>query len=466
MNSYRNNRRDFLKKIGYSSLAAGTAVSTLNAKQVYELRPSRQEKRTYSANDRIRMAFIGCGIQGINNARSARKINGVEIAAACDLYTGRLTRMNEVFGKDVITTKNYVEILERSDIDAVCISTTDHWHDHMVKAALKAGKAVYCEKPMMHRIEEGISMVAAEKEANLPVQIGSQYASALDTLKAKELFESGAIGQLILAEIIYDRNTSNGAWQYSIPTDANDGTVDWESFIGDAPNRPYDPVRFFRWRNYGEYGTGVAGDLFVHLFTQLHVITSSVGPEKIYATGGLRFWKDGRDAPDITLGLYDYPETAAHPAFNVQMRVNFVDGGGGGSSIKLIGSEGTMTLGWENIVVRKNPVQTALTYGGWDSYGTFSKSQQKDYVEWFKATYPDPKPTMLDPAEEVYTIPRGYSSHVEHWQNFINGVRDSAPIVEDTTFGLRAAGPALATNESMTQNKIIHWNPVDMKLSV
>lgn len=126
-----------------------------------------------------------------------------------------------------------------------------------------------------------------------------------------------------------DRHSANGAWQYSIPTDANANTVDWENFQGDAPKRPYDPIRFFRWRNYQDYGTGVAGDLFVHLFSALHAVTSSKGPNRILATGGLRYWKDGRDVPDVIMGLYDYPATKEHSAFNLQMRVNFVDGSEG-----------------------------------------------------------------------------------------------------------------------------------------
>ena len=114
---------------------------------------------------------------------------------------------------------------------------------------------LYCEKPMMHRIEEGHGMIQAEKESGLPVQIGSQRASSVTTHKAKELFESGAIGTLMVADIVYDRNTSNGAWQYSIPTDASPETVDWDTFLGDAPRREFDKVRFFRWRNYADYGT-------------------------------------------------------------------------------------------------------------------------------------------------------------------------------------------------------------------
>jgi predicted dehydrogenase len=317
---------------------------------------------------------------------------------------------------------------------------------------------------MVQHLDEGHAVIRAEKESGLPVQVGSQRASALSTWKAKELLNSGIIGELNMADIRYDRNNANGAWQYSIPTDASPVTIDWDRFIGDASNHDFDPVRFFRWRNYSDYGTGVAGDLFVHLFTALHIVTGSIGPERIYSTGGLRFWKDGRDVPDITLGLYDYPATAAHPAFNVQMRVNFVDGSGGGSHVRLIGSEGVMTLTWDGIHIKRSKVDTTPSYGGWDSYDTFSEAQQKDFQKWFKTNYPPIKASMSEPDDLKYTTPEGFNEHVEHWANFVDAIHNGTKLVEDATFGLRAAGPSLATNDSYYQRKIINWDAEKMRI--
>jgi predicted dehydrogenase len=164
-----------------------------------------------------------------------------------------------------------------------------------------------------------------------------------------------------MVETWMDRHSANGAWQYSIPTDANANTVDWENFQGDAPKRPYDPVKFFRWRNYQDYGTGVAGDLFVHLFSALHAVTSSKGPNRILATGGLRYWKDGRDVPDVIMGVYDYPETKQHPAFNLQMRVNFVDGSESGEGLRLIGTDGLIDMGWSSVRVKHHKIHN----GAW-----------------------------------------------------------------------------------------------------
>ncbi len=103
-----------------------------------------------------------------------------------------------------------------------------------------------------------------------------------------------------------DRFNAIGAWQYSIPTDASLKTIDWETFLGDAPKRAFDPIRFFRWRNYRDYGTGVAGDLFIHLITGVHFVTGALGPHRIFSSGQLSYWKDGRDVPDVMIATMEY----------------------------------------------------------------------------------------------------------------------------------------------------------------
>ena len=164
-----------------------------------------------------------------------------------------------------------------------------------------------------------------------------------------------------MIEAWWDRNSAIGAWQYSIPPDASPATVDWDRFLGSAPKVPFEPIRLFRWRNYRDYGTGVAGDLFVHLFSGMHFIMDAVGPTRVFSTGGLRFWKDGRDVPDIMLGLCDYPETANHPAFNLALRVNFVNGSGETYGFRFVGSEGVLSIG-DGVTVSKQPRESEPGY--------------------------------------------------------------------------------------------------------
>jgi predicted dehydrogenase len=226
---------------------------------------------------------------------------------------------------------------------------------------------------------------------------------------------------------------------------------------------PYDPVRFFRWRNYQDYGTGVAGDLFVHLFSALHAVTSSKGPVRAYSTGGLRYWKDGRDVPDVIMGLFDYPKSDKHAAFNLQMRVNFVDGSEDGEDMRLIGTDGVIDLGWSTVKVSLNKLQKDPGFGGWDTFNTFTEAQQKEYEKWYHATYPPSKPLVTaEPTE--YRAPKDYSANLDHHLNFYAGIRDKKPVMEDALFGMRAGGPALLANKSYFDKKIIQWDPENAKI--
>jgi predicted dehydrogenase len=458
-------RRSFIKKaLGTAVISSAAPSLFASPKKQVTLQSENFPAKKYSANDQVNIALIGAGIMGFNNLETSTKIPGVKLVGVCDLYTGRLDHAKEVYGKDIFTTKNYKEILDRKDVDAVIIATSDHWHDRISMDAMNKGKHVYCEKPMVHKLEEGADVIATQKKTGKVFQVGSQGVSSIVTDKARELFESGVIGQLILVETWNDRQGGNGAWQYSIPTDAKAGTVDWEAFLGDAPKVGYDPVRFFRWRNYQDYGTGMAGDLFVHLFSRLHAVTNSKGPNRIYSTGGLRYYKDGRDVPDIICGLYDYPATDKHPAFNLQMRVNFVSGDGGGSRLRLVGSDGVLTITGSSVKLERNKTSKNPGYGGWDSFNTFTEAQQKEYEQWYKANFP-PENFEMNQPETEFTAPKGYSDNIAHHTSFYKGIRENAPIKEDALFSMRAAGPALASNKSVFEKKIVFWDPENAKLA-
>ena len=456
MKKKNSNRRSFIKQMALGSLVVATAPTILTAKNKSIIEIKSKEKIRFkdkiSANDNIQIAVIGAGGMGSADVRTSLKIPGVKLVAACDLYDGRLESAKEKWGKDIFTTKDYNEILDRKDIDAVIIGTPDHWHQKVSVDAMNKGKHVYCEKPMVHAIEEGYDVINAQKKNKVVFQVGSQGLSSLGNEKAKELLKDGAIGELNYAEGFWARNSPNGAWQYKIPEDASKDTVDWKRFLKDYDYIPFDPLRFFRWRNYLDYGTGMAGDLFVHLFSSLHFITSSLGPQKIAAMGGLRFWKDGREVPDVLLGMFDYPETKNHPGFDLSLRCNFVDGTSGTTYLRLVGSDGSMNVMWDKVVLRtneKNEPQDAFLKG--------KAAESKSKIA--------PRKKMLPPKELVYKVEDGYrGAHYDHHANFYNAIRTGKTIVEDSVFGLRAAAPALACNNSYFDNKFINWDPKKMKL--
>ncbi|MGH9632485.1 MAG: Gfo/Idh/MocA family protein, partial [Bryobacteraceae bacterium] len=303
-------------------------------------------------------------------------------------------------------------------------------------------------------------VIAAEKKTKRIMQVGSQRVSSVVYQKAKDLIKQGAIGQINLIEAWWDRNSAIGAWQYSIPPDASPENISWDLFLDGAPKVPFEPVRLFRWRNYQDYGTGVAGDLFVHLFSGMHYIMDSIGPTRAYASGGLHYWKDGRDVPDILLGLYEYPKTETHPAFNLALRVNFVSGAGESSGFRFVGTEGILTVG-NGVTVNKQPRETEPGY----TIDTFPKEVREKFLEEYHKKYPEGSVTAdgLRPiSEEKYMPPRDYSDHLDHHENWINAIRTRKPVIEDATFGFRAAGPALLSNISYFEKRAVDWDPKTM----
>ena len=457
-------RRKFLQKLGSASvLLTARPFHTLASKEQMEERIIRYEKKI-SSNDTVRIACIGMGIMGHNNLNSALKVPGVELVAVSDLYQGRLDRAREIFGTQLFTTRDYREILNRKDIDAIIVSTSDNWHARITTDALKAGKAVYCEKPFVHRIAEGLPLIQAQKSGKNIVQVGSQGVSSIANLKAKELFRAGEIGQITCIEASFDRQSSLGAWEYTMPTDNSPETVDWDRYIAGTPKKPYDPKKFFWWRNYKDYGTGVAGDLFVHLLSKIHLITDSKGPEKIFSTGQLAYWKDGRDVPDVMTAIMDYPETKEHAAFQTMLRVNFISGGGDGGHTRIYGTEGVLEFNYDGFSVNHSLMPAAPGIGGWDALFTYPKQMQEELMSKYEQQYPKSQRSAPKKEPIKYKVPEGFDEHVEHFVNFFDAIRDNKPVVEDAVFGFRAAAPCLACNDSYFQKKVIRWNPETMKI--
>lgn len=450
--STKNTRRNFITKI--SAGALGTLVtpeilSRVNAGNEYEI---LSRKKILSPNDNIQIGLIGAGGMGFADANTAITTPGVKLVAACDLYDGRLEAAKNTYGKDIFTTRDYKELLQRKDIDAVIVATPDHWHKDISVDAMNSGKAVYCEKPMTHDVTEGNAVVEAQQKNKVVFQVGSQGLSSLGNEKARELLASGAIGQLNYAEGFWARNSPEGAWQYSIPADASEKTVDWKRFLHQYPNMPFDAKRFFRWRCYKDYGTGVSGDLFVHLFSSLHFITNSKGPQKIMAMGGLRYWKDGREVPDLLMGMFDYAETAEHPAFNLSLRVNFTDGTADSTYLRLVGSEGSMNVEWDKVTLVRNKSFAAND----DPLAATKLNQQKKSEQ---------RKLILPPNTTVFQAEDGYKgAHYDHFNNFFAAIRNKSSVVEDAVFGYRAAAPALLCNDSYYTDKAVKWDPVNLKV--
>ena len=410
-------RRDFLKAGGMASVGTYFAGST---KVHLMAAPVPEPAKPIAANDNIQIALIGAGGQGQGDTKEAAQVPGVKVVAASDCYDGCLDHAKELWGKDILATRDYNEILARKDVDAVIIATPDHWHMQASVDAMNAGKDVYCEKPMIHLYSDGPKIIDTWRQTNRIMQIGSQGVSSIVYLKAKELLAAGAIGNLNMVTVWYDRNSAQGAWEYTVPYDASPTTCDWPRWLGTAPKIPFNAEHLFQWRKWKAYGSGVAGDLFVHLFSAVHLITDTHGPTRALATGGLRRWKDGRDVPDVMMALYDYDK-----GFNLSVRTNFADGGSESVGLVFTGSEGSMTVSGEGVTVSRVPLEQEPGY----RVDLFAEATQKRVLEIYHEKYPVTHPTGETlMGEERYVAPRGYSEHYDHLRNWIEAIRTRRPV--------------------------------------
>ena len=401
-------------------------------------------------SDMVRFASIGTGVRGCELLQATLLVPGIQCVAVCDLYDSRHQAAREAVKKEVPATRNYKEILDRKDVDAVIVAVTDHQHRRVLEDACAAGKDVYCEKPMSHTVEDGFAMVNAAHKASRMVQIGSQRVSSVLYAKAKEIYDSGKLGDVFQIEAYWDRNTASGAWVYPIPPDASEQTIDWTTFLGDAPKRPFDPVRFFRWRCFADYGEGLAGDLFVHLISGIHFITgTNQAAQRAQSTGGLFRWKDGREMPDLIETFYDYPN------FRVAVRCNLNNEGG--EFIGFYGTKGTMIIKDSTLTYKPQdtrPKPESYSIFGWPA------ALRNQYLSQWHEEHPQPAPLdfKVDEESEMFVTPAGYNDIADHQANFFNAVRTRKPVVENEVFGNYAAIGCHLANYSYFNKAVAVWD--------
>ena len=305
-------RRDFLKRTG--GLGAGAAIAgTAFPKTKNKTNPGR----ILGANDRINVAVIGCGGRGSSDAHSFAKFaeannNACQIVAVCDVYEKR--KQLQAAKYNAKGTLDYREILAMPDVDAVIVATPDHWHAPIALEAMDGGKDVYLEKPMCHTIKETKQLMDTVRETKRVVQVGSQTTSADQWYQAKKAIAEGMIGKMIMSQGSYHRNSIEGEWNYPINAEAGpdakgENYIDWKTWLGPAPSRPYDADRFFRFRKYWDYSGGIATDLFFHVVAPLNICWDRPQfPTKVMASGGKYIFTDDREVPDTYNLLADYAE--------------------------------------------------------------------------------------------------------------------------------------------------------------
>lgn len=348
------NRRDFLKGVATTPAIGAFAYATY--------KKGREESRarvdtlgfdpagapgegdnapatlsTRSPNNTVNIGVIGVGIRGKQLMGAAgfaqpdqlgrnerlgtdgQEPLNIRITGICDLYEPYLEWGVKAAGGTAKSYKNYLEMLGAQDVDAVMIVTPDHWHAPIVMDAARAGKHVYVEKCFTHNIPETFEAVKTVKQNKVVLQLGHQGRSSDIHARAKEIVDKGLLGKVTLIQTFTNRNNPNGAWVYDIPKEAGPRNIDWEQFTGKGPKRELDLKRFFRWRCYWDYGTGLSGDLLTHEWDAVDMVMNLGIPASAVASGGIYYYKDGREVPDLFQVTYEYPDRDLTVIYNATL---------------------------------------------------------------------------------------------------------------------------------------------------
>lgn len=441
MTSSPFSRRAFLQT---TAGAAGAAL--LPGSALLEAEPS-SSLTAATPSDRIRFGMVGIGMEGSNVLSTAIQVPGTECVAAADLYDGRHTLAREIVGKPIKTTRRYQDLLDDKSIDAILIAVPDHWHKQVVVDALSAGKDVYCEKPMSHTPADGLAMVASAQRANRIVQIGAQRTSSVLCAKVKELIAAGAIGDLNLIEATMGRNDPTGAWEYPPPPGLSPENLDWDTWLGTAPKKAFDPYAFARWRCWREYGTGVAGDLLVHLISgMMFSLGINEIPKRASAFGGIYRWKDGRNMPDVHAVLFEYMSIPVYMRLSLGCEMAEVT--------RFQGSKGMIELREFSVTHIPQPgVDLSPSY-----YTTSYPAKMREaYMSQWHAEH-DPQPGREpDPATTTWNG-SDYDDLKPHLAKFFDAVRSRQPVVQDAVFGHHAALACHMANESYFRGAPVVWD--------
>ena len=434
-------RRRFL---GLSAAAASASA----AGKTFLLDPQPLWAAEATSSDHLRFGMIGIGMQGSGLLTDAIQLPGIECVAASDLYDGRHTLAREITNNPSLpVTRRYQELLANKDIDCIVAAVPDHWHKQVVVDAVNAGKDIYCEKPMSHSPADGVAMVEATKKTGRIVQIGSQRVSSQICKKAKEIIAAGTLGDITLIEGWLGRNDPTGAWEYPPPLDLSPQTLDWDTWQGTVPKKPFDPLTFARWRCWKEYGTGLAGDLLVHLVSgMMFMMGINQPPKQAQSVGGILRWKDGRNMPDVHATIFYYGELPVYMRLNLTCDMP--------ETYRFQGSKGLLEVTEFGIsFTPQSDKDTAPSY--YDS--GFPRAMRAEYEKkWHEEN--DPKIGQAPMPESIVYRGPDFDDMKPHLWNFFQAVRSRNPVVEDAVFGHHAALACHMANESYFRQTATRWD--------
>jgi predicted dehydrogenase len=428
-----SNRRDFLKTVTVASAVASSPA--IAAQQ--------------NANSAIGVAVIGVGTRGIYLLEEVQRCPGVQVRWISDLYDANMQRaVKACKNPKVQTTKEWEKAATAADVDAVMIATPDFWHARMTVRAAEAGKDVYTEKGLCRTLEEAKAIRRAVKQNGRVLQLGHHQNSDPTYIKAREIYESGKLGKVTLARTYIDRTSQWPEWQFytayninQTPKDANAQTIDWNRFIANAPERPFDVERFFRWRCFWEYGTGIAGDLMSHQWDGVNCIMNIGIPEAVLTQGGLYFWKQDRDVPDQWHVMFEYPKKDLAVQFNCTFHNRHQ-----GTNTFILGRDGTIEAGGGHC---------RLYEAEWKPE---NEEKVRELRRQARAAGRDPEEVGLPP---VYVMKPGELEVTNHIQNWIDCVRSRETPRCGIDRAFDEAVTIVMSVESYFKERKVKWDPVN-----
>ena len=332
--THESSRREFLERagVGTAGLLVGGYTSTA---------------RGFQKNETIQIGVIGAGGRARQLMQRLAAIPGTRLTAICDVYDPFLDEARKLAAAGAFVTKEYRELLQRSDVDAVLIGSPDHWHVPMTVDACAAGKDVFVEKPLTHRIDEGPAVIDAQNRHRRIVQVGTQQRSMPQFIEARTIVKAGTLGPIRKVRMTWNRN--HLPYQHRVPQ-VNQAEVDWKRFLGRAPDQPFDAYRFRNWRWFWDFGGGILTDLMVHWMDAVQFVMDIGVPEEITTVGDQLSTKGVWETPDTIQTLMRYPDRGLQIHFEGTF-VNQHDK----AMVELMGEDATLYLDRSRMELHPEP---------------------------------------------------------------------------------------------------------------
>jgi predicted dehydrogenase len=400
-------------------------------------------RRVLGANERIGIGFIGFGLIGKRHVLDFKQMPDANLVAVAEVHKGRLDEAAATLGGSPRSHGDFRRLLEDRDVDAVVVSTPDHWHALMTMMACAAGKDVYVEKPLSLFVREGRWMVDVAHRHKRVVQVGTQQRSGPHYQKARELIRSGHIGQVVSVRMCSYRNIMPG---FGSPPDGDPPAgLDYDLWLGPAPKRPYNPNRalyHFRW--HWDYSGGQMTNLGQHSLDIVHWFLGALAPKAVTSSGGRFALQDNGETPDTQDSLFEHDGWTASWSCREASR-----GAAPSSALEFCGTRGSLTISRKGFIVTPDPAiqpEAAVPrFGGAHPVGGPSGTGDRN------------SSTKRTEAIEDRTGDE-YDQFRRHAGNFLDAIRTRRDPISDLESGHRVVTACHLANLSLRLGRKLRWD--------